>query len=131
VNVTAPEKITAKRNSAADVPFTVQVKSGYHVNSHTPADEYLIPLKFTFSPGPLELVTVEFPEPSMQKFAFSEKPVSVFDGSFKTIAKLKVPSSAPTGPTQLVGKLRYQACNDRMCLPPRTLEIKVPVEILP
>jgi hypothetical protein len=131
VNVTAPEKIRAKRNTTQEVPFTIHVKDGYHVNSHTPADEYLIPLKFTFDSGALQLVSVDFPEPSMQKFAFSEKPVSVFDGSFKTVAKLKVPESAPPGPAKLVGKLRYQACNDRMCLPPRTLEIKVPVEILP
>lgn len=129
VHVTAPEKIVARRNSVQEVPLRVEVKSGFHVNSNTPADEYLIPLKFTLNPGILELVEVVYPKPVLQKFSFSEKPVSVFEGNFQAQAKVKVPASAPVGLTQLLGKLRYQACNDRMCLPPRTLEIKVPVEI--
>lgn len=105
------------------------MKSGYHVNSNTPADEYLIPLKFTFEPGPLEVVEVVYPKPSMEKFQFSDKPVSVFQGDIKTVAKVKVPATVAAGMSHLNGKLRYQACNDRMCLPPRTLSIKVPVEI--
>jgi hypothetical protein len=129
VNVVAPEKIVAKRNSTQEVPFTISVRQGYHINSDKPEDDYLIPLKVTFGPGMLELVDITFPKPQLQKFPFSEKPMSVFDGSFKTIAKVRVPPAAPAGATQLVGKVRYQACNDRMCLPPRTLEVKVPVEI--
>jgi hypothetical protein len=65
----------------------------------------------------------------MEKFQFSNKAMSVFQGDFKAQAKLKVPANAAAGVSTLLGKLRYQACNDRMCLPPRTLEIKIPVEI--
>lgn len=116
VNVVAPEKAVLKRNATGDLEFTIQVKNGYHVNSDKPDDEYLIPLRWTFTGSPVQLVEVVYPQPSMEKFQFSQKPVSVFQGDFKTTAKLKVPANAPTGPSQLVGKLRYQACNDRMCL---------------
>ena len=129
VNVAAPEKIVLKRNAAQTIDFTVQVKNGYHVNSNTPDDEYLIPLKFTFAPGPVQVTEVVYPKPLMEKFQFSTKPVSVFQGDFKTQAKVKAGSNAAAGVSTLVGKLRYQACNDRMCLPPRTLEIKIPVEV--
>jgi hypothetical protein len=129
VNVVAPEKVIAKRNATQTIDFRVQVKSGYHVNSNTPDDEYLIPLKFTFDPAAVQVTDVVYPKPSMEKFQFSNKPMSVFQGDFKTQAKLKVPATAPAGPSTLIGKLRYQACNDRMCLPPRTLEIKIPVEV--
>jgi hypothetical protein len=27
-------------------------------------------------------------------------------------------------------KLRYQACTDRMCLPPKTVDLNVPIDIL-
>jgi len=130
VNVIAPEKVVAKRGSTQDVQFTVQVKSGYHVNSNTPADEFLIPLKLTFESGvPVEVTSITWPKPSMEKFDFSQKPVSVFQGDVKATAKLKASADAPSGLTHVTGKLRYQACNDRMCLPPRTLEVKIPVEI--
>lgn len=130
VNVIAPEKVVAKRGSTQNVDFTIQVKSGYHVNSNTPADEYLIPLKLTFaSDTPVAVVDVAYPKPSLEKFEFSPKPVSVFQGDIRASATLKTRADAPAGLTHVTGKLRYQACNDRMCLPPRTLEVRVPVEI--
>ena len=127
VYVKAPEKLTLKRNKAGAVDFTVQIKNGFHVNSNTPADQYLIPLRWTFEPGMVEVADVTYPKPKLEKFSFSEKPVSVFDGEFVTSAKLK--AVVKPGQGVLKGKLRYQACNDRMCLPPRTLEINVPVEV--
>jgi len=34
------------------------------------------------------------------------------------------------GPAVMTGKLRYQACNDRMCLAPKTLDVSLPVEVV-
>src|SRR3954451_6610216 len=130
VTVTPPEKVVAKRGTTETADFAISVKTGFHVNSNKPADEYLIPLKFTFpTDGPVQVDGVEYPKPSMEKLAFSPTPVSVFQGEFHTHVKFKAAANAPAGTTQITGKLRYQACNERMCLPPRTLEIKVPVEI--
>jgi hypothetical protein len=128
VSIAAPEKVIAKRGAVQPVEFTIQVRTGYHVNSNKPADEYLIPLRWTFE-GPLAVPEVVYPPPKMQKFEFSQKPMSVYEGDIRTTAKVAVPAKAAAGTQHLVGKLRYQACNDRMCLPPRTLEVKVPVEI--
>ncbi|HYP15415.1 MAG TPA: protein-disulfide reductase DsbD domain-containing protein [Bryobacteraceae bacterium] len=129
MNFTVPEKIIAKRNQVAVADVVVQVKSGYHVNSTKPSDSYLIPLRFTWAEDVVKVEEVSYPEPKMEKLAFSEKPVSVLDGSIKTKTRFKVPASAPLGMTSLNGKLRYQACNDRMCLPPRTLDVKIPLDI--
>jgi hypothetical protein len=40
-----------------------------------------------------------------------------------------VPASVPPGLVNVAGKLRYQACNDRMCLPPKTIDVTVPVSV--
>jgi hypothetical protein len=129
VNVGAPEKLIGKRDQVVTADFVIQVKSGYHVNSNTPADEYLIPLKFTWNEDVVKVQEIVYPKPKLEKFDFSTKPVSVFDGDIKTQAKFKISPTAPPGLTHLNGKLRYQACNDRMCLPPRTLDVKIPLEI--
>lgn len=128
VNVVAPEKVVGKRNTTQPVEFTIQIRNGYHINSNTPADEYLIPLRWTFE-GPLSVTDIAYPKPKMQTFPFSQKPMSVYEGDVKTTAKVTMPAKAAAGTQHVLGKLRYQACNDRMCLPPRTLEVKVPVEI--
>ena len=127
--MTPPEKLIVRRGQAIPAEVLIQLRSGYHVNSNTPADPYLIPLKLTLTSKAVEVTDIEYPKPLMQKFSFSEKPVSVFEGDFKARAKLKILPNAPVGMNALDGKLRYQACNDRMCLPPRTLDLKIPVDI--
>jgi hypothetical protein len=129
VNVLAPEKVIAKKNSTQPVDITIQVRNGYHVNSTTPSDEYLIPLKLTFTDGTVQVADVAYPKPKMQKFQFSPKPISVYEGDVKATARIKIPASVPSGTTQITGKLRYQACSERACLPPRTLDVKIPIEI--
>jgi hypothetical protein len=124
LTVTPPEKIAGKKNEVVTADFTLQLRNGYHVNSNIPADEYLIPLRFTWNEGAAQAGEVTFPKPQMEKYQFSQKPLSVFSGDFKAQTRFKLLSTGV-----VTGKLRYQACNDRACLPPRTVEIKVPVEV--
>lgn len=108
----------------------MQVRSGYHINSHTPSDEYLIPLRLTWSASVVEAMDTVYPKPRMETYSFSEKPLSVYTGDFEVSTSFKVPSTAPAGPVTLTAKLRYQACNDRMCLPPKTVDVTLPVDIV-
>ena len=121
--------MTTKRGAALEVRTAVLLKSGYHVNSNTPSEAYLIPLRLTWEPGVLETVAVTFPKAHMEKYEFSENPLSVFTGDFELVTKFKVAEKAASGPGMVLGKLRYQACNRNSCLPPRVAEIKMPVVI--
>jgi thiol:disulfide interchange protein DsbD len=129
LSVAPLEKLTAKRGTIVEVKAPVSLQDGYHVNSNTPSEAYLIPLRLTWEPGVLQTVGVEFPKPTLEKYAFSEKPLSVFTGGFELVTKFKVAATAPSGPGMALGKLRYQACNNNSCLPPKVVEIKLPVVI--
>lgn len=120
----------AKAGSTVDVKLPVELKTGYHCNSDKPSDEYLIPLKLVWAPGVLQAADVVYPKPEMEKYTFSEKPLSVYTGNFEILTKFKAPASAPAGPAILTAKLRYQACTTRMCLPPKTVDVSLPVEIV-
>jgi hypothetical protein len=121
-----PQKTAGKRNAAVQVKIPVAVKEGYHVNSNQPSEEYLIPLKLTWtSLGALEGGTVTYPKPELEKYEFSEKPLSVYTGDFFLMANFKVAANAPAGPGAATGKLRYQACSNRACYPPKTVDITV------
>jgi hypothetical protein len=119
--------VTAKRGAAFEVKTPVLLKSGYHVNSNTPSESYLIPLRLTWEPGSLQATDVVFPKPHLEKYEFSPKPLSVFTGDFEVVTKFKVAADAESGPGMALGKLRYQACNFNSCLPPKTIEVKLPV----
>jgi hypothetical protein len=127
--VTPPEQITVKRGATATVKVAASLSDGFHLNSHTPAEDFLIPLTLKWTPGPVVAGEVAYPKPQMVKVPFQEKPLSVLTGKFELSTQFKVPADAPVGPTTVTGKLRYQACNDKSCFPPKTLDVKVPVEV--
>jgi hypothetical protein len=125
-----PAKITVKRGATVEVKLAFVLADGYHTNSHTPSESYLIPLRLSWDKGPLEAVAVVYPKPHLEKYEFSPKPLSVFTGTFEVTTKFQVPAAAPNGPNMGSAKLRYQACNNNSCLPPKTIDVKVPVIIL-
>ena len=125
-----PQKVVGKRNATVQVKIPCSVQAGYHVNSNKPNEDYLIPLKLTWtSTGALEGGAITYPKPSQGTYEFSEKPLSVFTGNFEITTRFKVPADAVGGMSILAGKLRYQACNNTMCFPPKTVDVKLPVEI--
>ena len=129
LSVRTGEKLTIQRGSTAELKLEAQLQPGFHVNSNTPADEYLIPLKLTWAKEPLEAEQIIYPKPELEKYAFSQNPVSVFSGTFEIVTRFKAPLSASPGIGIIGGKLRYQACNNKECLPPRTIDIHATVMI--
>ena len=127
LSISDPAKLTVPRSGEATETLKLRLNPGYHVNSNKPNEEYLIPIRLTWDAAAVETVAVEYPKPAMEKAEFSDKPLSVYTGNFEIVTKFRRAAKASPGPGFLSGKLRYQACNDKMCLPPKTLDVKVPL----
>jgi thiol:disulfide interchange protein DsbD len=93
--------------------------SGWHVNSHRPSEDYLIPTTVEISPAEgLRPGTPRYPEGKMKKFAFSDSPLSVYEEQFT----IEVPLAWSGGqPPSVSGSLHFQACNDAQCLAPASV----------
>lgn len=128
VTVAPLEKARVKRSTEFTEKIVVQVKPGFHVNSNAPTDEYLIPLKLSWT-GPLETEDVSFPRPEKINSSFSQKPLVVYTGQFEITTRFKVPANAPDGPNLATGRLRYQACNEKECLRPQTVDVNLSLDI--
>jgi hypothetical protein len=72
---------------------------------------------------------VTYPKAAQEKYEFSETPLSVYTGNFDLVASFKVAPNAPAGPGAATGKLRYQACSNRACYPPKTVDITVSYQV--
>lgn len=128
LTVGAPAKVVGQRSQAVTARIPISIESGFHVNSNHPPDEYLIPLKLTWTnTGALQGGEVTFPKPSTLKVA--EQSLSVFTGNFDLIAKFTVSPTATAGPGVATGKLSYQACNDTTCFPPKKANVSVSYQI--
>ena len=141
-DVPAPESIVGA-SLAADADRLVagttfrlvvvaEVKAGWHINSHRPNEEFLIPTRVSLSPVP----GVRFGEPSYpahreMKLAFSEKPLAVYEG--RTLFRIEgvVDAGAGPGPRTLQAVVDFQPCNDEQCLPPARALAKLTLEVAP
>lgn len=128
VSVNVPDSVKAKSGGVLRVPVTIHVNQGFHVNSNKPSDPYFIPLSLTWTAGTVRSSEVIFPKPQMETLGFSATPVSVFTGDFEIVTKFKAGPSP--GTTSVGGKLHFQACNETMCLAPKTINLTLPVEIV-
>ncbi len=129
LSIVPATRLTIHRGSTADFSVKAELQPGFHVNSNMPGDDYLIPIKLTWNKEPLEAEQVTYPTPQKEKLSFSPNPISVYTGTFAIATRFKAPPSALPGMAFMNGKLRYQACNNKECLPPRTVDVRVTLDI--
>jgi hypothetical protein len=130
LTIASQPTVKVKRGAPATVTLKVSLPAGFHANSNTPTDPNLIPLKLKWTGGPLEAGAITYPKPLLEKYTFTAgKPISVVAGAFDITTKFNVPAAAPSGPGAQTGTLRFQACNDRMCFPPKTVPVNVTVSV--
>ena len=116
------------RGRAFDVAVVAVIMPGFHVNSNKPSEDYLIPTQLLPElPAGFKILATTYPPGKLTKFEFSEKKLSVYEGTFTLRMNIQAPAGAPLGATKLPLTLPYQACNDFACLPP--VKIPVPLEI--
>jgi hypothetical protein len=116
-----PQNVAAGKRSVLELHF--RVLDGYHVNSHTPKSELLIPTRIELQPAAgVKSEAVEYPAGTSYSFSFdpTEK-LDVYTGAFT----VKLPVVAEAGPHSVDGKLRYQACDHAACYPPKSLPVQV------
>jgi hypothetical protein len=120
----AAEVIEVAAGKPAIVELRFRVEQGFHVNSHTPKDELLIPtvLKLEDAAG-VKVLTQEYPKGAPFKLPGDGQTLDVYQGEFRVRLQVVV----PRGQSVLKGALRYQACDSAACFPPRTLVVDVPI----
>lgn len=130
--VLTSDRTAYEAGAPAQVAALVTIEPGWHVNSNKPTFDYLIPTELTLElPQGWPLAEVRYPQHEMQKFAFADEKLAVYDGDVVILARFEVPDGAKNGAAPVVAKLRYQACNDSQCLPPVTTEAKLDLQVGP
>lgn len=119
--VAEPQTAVAGRRSVLEV--RLQIADGFHVNSHAPKSDLLIPtvLLVTAEKG-VAVGAVQYPAGSSTTLAAD--PSEVLD-VYTGMVALRVPVTATAGEHALEGTLRYQACDGASCFPPKTMPVKV------
>jgi thiol:disulfide interchange protein len=117
--------------TTARVALRVSLPGNLHVQSDRPRDPLLIPTVLTIEPpAGVTLRGTAFPPAMDLKQEGQAEPLAVFDNTFVIAAELAVAADAPLGPLLVPARLRYQACDDKLCYPPATADVEWTLHVL-
>jgi hypothetical protein len=123
---------TTPRAQPTMVDLNFRVPPGYHINSNTPKSEFLIPTALKMDlPTDIILGKIEYPVGEDASFPFSpDEKLSVYSGDFTIAVAVHPLKSVVPGKYVMHGVLRYQACDNAACYPPKNLPVSFEVKVV-
>jgi hypothetical protein len=124
--------VVAARGSKAALSVEMQVNRGFHVNSNKPLDELLMPTVVHLNPPEgIMIMNVKYPEAELLALPFmGNDKLSVYSGHFVVTAEVRIPKAAPLGTQRVRGEVKYQACDNRQCFPPKSTALEFDVKVV-
>ena len=131
VSFESASPVVVAPGKTAHVTLVFHVGEGFHINSHKPLDELLLPTVLQLSPPTDIMISrIAYPDGELLSFPFSpESKLSVYSGEFRVSAAVRPSTAMPHGTFRVRGDLRFQACNNRQCFPPKKIPIQFDVKI--
>jgi hypothetical protein len=123
---------TVVRGKANTVSLEFRVGRGFHINSNKPGAEYLIPTTLKLDP-PTDIVVGKTTYPPGREMSFVFAPnekLSVYSGNFTLLVDVRPLASVLPSKYEVRGSLRYQACDNAACYPPKNLPVKFEVKVV-
>jgi hypothetical protein len=121
-----PEQVSIPAGKSTAVALHFRIRQDLHINSHTPHSDYLIPTVFSIPEASgVRLESASYPTGT--DFTLLVDPstkLSVYSGDFTIQTRIV----ASPGDHLVEAKLRYQACDESACFPPKT--ITVPIDVI-
>ncbi len=124
-------RISAHVNASADsgtLVVDLKIQPGWHINAHETLSENLIPTTLGANPesSTWALMDVVYPRPIIKALGFQSEALALYEGNVRLTARLKQAENVPISSILRI-KLRLQACDDKVCLPPENVGLQVPV----
>ena len=120
------------RGEAGSVDLRFHIANGYHINSNKPSEEFMIPTAMHME-ATTDIVIGKISYPPGQDVSFEFAPdqkLSVYSGYFTVGVSVRPLHTVPPGKYAMRGSLKYQACDNRACYPPKQLPVEFEVRVV-
>lgn len=126
INV-APSSIPAGGKGTAKV--TANIGGGWYMYSITQGGGGPTPTRVSLDGGPFKAGGVSGPKPKVKFDENFQMNTESYSGSATFNVPFTVAADIAEGSQNLTVAVRFQVCNDSVCLPPKTLKVSAPVMI--
>ncbi len=120
-------RITARQIADDRVSVSLSMQPDWHVNADQPLQRELIPtrLELASESSGWQLTQVDYPDAEIRSLGFYSEPLALYEGEARIVAYVH---STGRQRRPLPLSLRLQACSDRICLPPESLRLTIPMD---
>jgi hypothetical protein len=132
VTMLAPQIDAVERGRSTDVELQFRVARGFHINSNQPKQEYLkkTELKLT-APTDIVIGKITYPPGVDRSFPFApDEKLNVYSGDFAVQVGVRPLSTVLPQKYAVHGYLKYQACDNAACYPPRQQPVDFEVRVV-
>lgn len=120
---------TVSRGAAARGTIVLDIPGGLHVNSNRPNSEFAIPTSVRITAAGAKAGAVSYPRGKNRRFQFSEDTINVYEGRTAFNFNLTVPANFKGNTIRVRAVVRYQACTDEVCYPPKNKEVTLTARV--
>jgi hypothetical protein len=120
---------TASRGGSTRGTVVISVPSGLHINSNRPNSPYAIATSVRLTASGAKIGGVSYPRGKNRKFAFSENTINVYEGRVPVGFNLRLPQNFKGDTVRVRAVVRYQACTEEVCYPPKTTEVTLTARV--
>ncbi len=117
------------RGKAARAIVVLSIPGGLHVNSNRPNSEYAVATVVRASAPGVKIGPVSYPRGRNRKFSFSENTINVYEGRTSFGFNITVPTTFRGNRVSVRVAVKYQACTDEVCYPPKTKEVTLTARV--
>jgi len=122
--------VTLAPGATIEVAIPLEVQPTWHINANRPNEDFLIPTVLTLpAAAGVRAGAVRYPAAHQVTLSFSETPLAVYEGATTIVVPFTAALDAAPGSRTITATLRYQGCNDQVCLPPATLPVRIALTI--
>ncbi len=131
VTMAPPAAVVVHAGRLGKATLQFRVADGFHINSHQPKSEFLIPTNLKLD-AVTNIAVEKTTYPTGQDMSLAFDPgekLNVYAGDFAVEVMVKPLASVTPGKYTVHGTLRYQACDNAACYPPKNLPVSFEVEV--
>ncbi|HUK49194.1 MAG TPA: protein-disulfide reductase DsbD domain-containing protein [Terriglobales bacterium] len=132
VSLEPPEITTIDRGHPGTVELQFRVARGFHINSNQPKQEYLKKTELHLdAPTDIVIGRITYPDGEDRSFPFAPNDkLNVYSGDFAVDVVVRPLSTVLPTKYAVHGYLKYQACDNAACYPPKQLPVSFEVKIV-
>ena len=114
--------VTHVADSSVQVTVHIDMKSGWHINSHEPGSAMLVPTTVAVLGDDAKITSLDYPNGALLDSPGTDEAIFIYEGTVEIPIEIEFDTAIPKN---VILEITAQPCGDNRCLAPITQKIVI------